>query len=104
MRKEMSPAERKLWSKLRGDNFHGLRFRRPHSIGIYIADFFCPRFNLVIEVDGDSHFEPEALKWDKDRSEYFAGLGLKELRFTNVEVFSNMDGVLTEIERRLGLT
>ena len=104
MRKEMSPAERKLWSYLRGDSFHSLRFRRQHPIGIYIADFFCPRFNLVIEVDGDSHFEPEAMKWDKDRSAYFASLGLKELRFTNVDVFGNIDGVLSAIERRLGLT
>ena len=104
MRKKISPAERKLWSHLRGDRFYSLRFRRQHPIGIYIADFFCPRFNLVIEVDGNSHFEPEAMQWDRDRTDYLASLELKELRFTNADVFSNIDGVLSEVERRLGLT
>jgi very-short-patch-repair endonuclease len=59
MRKEMSPAELELWSRIRGNQMCGLRFRRQHPIGIYIADFFCPCKNLVVEVDGDSHFEPE---------------------------------------------
>ena len=86
MRKEMSAAELKLWSKIRGDRMCGLRFRRQHPIGIYIADFFCPRKNLVIEVDGDSHFGPEQQQWDKNRTQHFEDIGLREIRFTNEQV------------------
>ena len=55
MRKELTPAELKLWNALRGDQLLGLRFRRQHRVGSYIADFFCHAARLVVEVDGDSH-------------------------------------------------
>ena len=93
MRKQMSPAELKLWSRLRGDELEGVRFRRRHPVGIFVADFFCPRFNLVVEVDGDSHFDEEAQRYDEERTAYFAGIGLKEIRFTNVDVLKNIENV-----------
>ena len=103
MRSEMSAAELKLWSRLRGDKLAGLRFRRQHPIGIFIADFFCPALDLVVEVDGDSHFEPEQQQWDKDRAEHFTSIGLRELRFTNEQVLKNIDGVLNTIARTAGV-
>ena len=103
MRKKMSPAEAKLWSRIRGDQISGLRFRRQHPIGPFIADFFCSRKNLVVEVDGDSHFNPESSQYDKDRTEYFLGLGLHEIRFTNVDVFTSIDGVVDAIARAVGV-
>jgi very-short-patch-repair endonuclease len=87
MRRKMTQAEVKLWSRIRGDQIGGLRFRRQHAIGPFIADFFCPAKRLIIEVDGDSHFEPEQGQYDKHRTSYFAELGLHELRFTNPDVF-----------------
>jgi very-short-patch-repair endonuclease len=103
MRSEMSAAELKLWSHLRGDKLAGLRFRRQHPIGIFIADFFYPALDLVVEVDGDSHFEPEQQQWDTDRTEHFVSIGLRELRFTNEQVLKNIDGVLNTIARAAGV-
>jgi very-short-patch-repair endonuclease len=102
MRTHMSLAEVRLWSHLRGDRLEGLRFRRQHPIGPYVADFFCPRRNLVVEVDGDSHFTPEQQRYDADRTNYFTELGLREIRFTNVDVLTNIEGVLGEIARVAG--
>jgi very-short-patch-repair endonuclease len=104
MRKKMPPAEAILWARLRGDRIGGFRFRRQHPIGIYIADFFCSRKNLVIEVDGDSHFRgPEEEQWDKDRMQHFLSIGLREIRFTNQEVLKNVDGVVNTIAHELGV-
>jgi very-short-patch-repair endonuclease len=103
MRRKMTPAEAKHWSRIRGDQLGGLRFRRQHPIGPFITDFFCPGKRLVVEVDGDTHFEPGAEQADNDRTSYFAELGLRELRFTNVDVLTNVDGVVAEIMRFVGL-
>jgi very-short-patch-repair endonuclease len=103
MRSKMSPPELKLWSRIRGDQIGGRRFRRQHPIGPFMADFFCSRYNLVIEVDGDSHFEPGREQDDRDRTRYFAGLGLREIRFTNLEVLRNIDGVVDAIGRAVGV-
>ena len=103
MRRKMTPAELKLWSRIRGDQLGGLRFRRQHPVGPFITDFFCPEKRLVGEVDGDTHFEPGAEQEDRKRTAYLAELGLHELRFTNVDVLTNVDGVVAEIMRFVGL-
>jgi very-short-patch-repair endonuclease len=92
MRKNLTPAELKLWSKLRGDQLLGLRFRRQHRLGSYIADFYCPARNLVIEVDGDSHAERQ--EYDQKRTHWMETCGLRVVRFTNDEVMTNLDSVL----------
>ena len=79
----------------------GIKFRRQHSIGGYIADFYCPLKKLVIEIDGSQHFEKEAEEYDKIRSDYFKGLDIKVLRFTNAEINTNMDGVVLKIQSKL---
>lgn len=77
----------------------GYKFRRQQSIGPYIVDFYCPRLKLVIEVDGDSHFLDEAIEYDRKRQKYIESFGTKFLRFTNLEIYENIDEVLEEILR-----
>src|ERR1051325_9176649 len=96
MRKNQTPAERKLWSALRGDQICGLRFRRQHRIGSYIADFFCDAAGLVIELDGASHDERK--EYDAKRTYWISKRGLDAIRFSNEEVMGNLDGVLVAIE------
>jgi very-short-patch-repair endonuclease len=95
MRKELTPAELKLWSASRGDQLMGFRFRRQHRIGSYIADFFCHAARIVVEVDGDSH--EERVEYDAKRTYWMSQEGLSVIRFTNDEVLKNLDGVLAMI-------
>ena len=95
MRKELTPAELKLWNALRGDQLLGLRFRRQHRVGSYFADFFCHAARLVVEVDGDSH--DERREYDEKRTQWISMRGLRVIRFTNDEVLKNIDGVLQTI-------
>jgi very-short-patch-repair endonuclease len=97
MRQEIPLAEKILWSKLRGDQFHGLRFRRQKPIGQFIADFYCPAAKLVVELDGDSH--SERIEYDTKRTAYVQSRGLREVRFQNEDVINNIDVVLQELER-----
>ena len=94
MRQHLTDAELKLWQALRGDKL-GVRFRRQHRIGSYIADFFCHAAKLVVEVDGDSHDEQE--EYDRKRTYWMTKKGLHVIRFTNEEVFKHLDGVLKAI-------
>ena len=100
LRTKQTPQEVLLWSRLRREQL-GIKFRRQHSIGGYIADFYCPLKKLVIEIDGSQHFEKEAEEYDKIRSDYFKGLDIKVLRFTNAEINTNMDGVVLKIQSKL---
>ncbi len=97
MRKTPPEGERLLWYKLRNRYLHGLKFRRQHQIGSYIADFYCDERQLVVEVDGWQHFDNEGLTSDEARTRYLESLGLHVVRFTNAEVLSNLDAVLEPI-------
>ncbi|MBV9755441.1 MAG: endonuclease domain-containing protein [Alphaproteobacteria bacterium] len=94
MRREPTPAERKLWSALRNWQVDGLKFRRQVPIGPYIADFFCPTARLIVEVDGDTHGKPNH---DLRRDRWMHAQGLRVLRVWNNEVLSTLDGVLQHI-------
>jgi very-short-patch-repair endonuclease len=100
LRNNQTPQEVLLWSRLRREQL-GFKFRRQHSIGGYIADFYCPSKKLVIEIDGSQHFEKENKEYDKIRSYYFKGLNIKVLRFTNAEINTNMSGVIQKIFSKL---
>ncbi|MFM5588696.1 endonuclease domain-containing protein [Aeromonas rivipollensis] len=89
-------TERRLWQVLRAGQL-GVKFRRQQGIGPYIADFYCPERLLVIEVDGNSHFDERGLSHDKQRDAYMAGLSLTVLRFSNREVMQNLPGVVVSI-------
>jgi very-short-patch-repair endonuclease len=91
LRKNMTDAERLLWSRLRRRQVHGLRFRRQHPIGPFIADFACHQAGLVIELDGGQH----ALAKDKDaaRTRWLERSGYRVLRFWNHDVLTQIDAV-----------
>ncbi|MDD4924168.1 MAG: endonuclease domain-containing protein [Dehalococcoidales bacterium] len=97
LRHDMTDTERYLWSKLKMRQLNGYQFYRQKPIGNYIVDFYCPALKLVIEVDGSQHFYNDGLEHDKERDAYINSLGLKVLRFTNVEVLKNMQGVFDKI-------
>ncbi|MCL4458418.1 MAG: DUF559 domain-containing protein [Chloroflexi bacterium] len=100
LRKGMTPPERRLWSALRGEQL-GAKFRRQHPIGLYIADFYSWEAGLVMEVDGDTHFNSEASAYDRERDAYLKAHGLDILRFTNDEVLHQLEGVVTTIRGAL---
>lgn len=99
----MTETEIMLWNRLRRKQINGLQFYRQKPLGKYIVDFYCPARNTVIEVDGGQHFWDENIKKnDAERDEYFTDvLGLKILRFNNVDVFQNIEGVMNAIIQAL---
>ena len=101
LRENMTDAERHLWAKIRMKQLKGYQFYRQKPVGDYIVDFFCPRAKLVIEVDGSQHFSSETTDYDRIRDEYLRSLGLRVLRFTNIEVLTNTEGVLERISENM---
>ncbi|MCE9523611.1 MAG: DUF559 domain-containing protein [Alphaproteobacteria bacterium] len=102
LRKTMSKAEAVLWMQLRGSRVKGMRFRRQHPIGPFIADFACVKARLVIEVDGDTHASEEAQAYDARRRRYLMRCGWRELRFSNEAVLRDLDFVVGEVGREVG--
>lgn len=97
LRKNMTDAERRLWTRIRGKQLKGRQFYRQKTIGDYIVDFYCPSAKLVIELDGGQHYSEEGQLKDKVRDEYLAGLGLQVLRFSDRDVLMQADSVLEKI-------
>ncbi len=93
----MPPAEIILWSKLRGKNLEGLKFRRQYSIGSFVVDFYCPERKLAIEIDGESHYVDGATERDKMRQSIIESAGVSFLRFTNHDVYERLEGVIEKI-------
>jgi very-short-patch-repair endonuclease len=96
LRRNSTAPEQKLWAKIRGKQL-GVKFRRQHGIGRYIADFYCPEYALVIELDGDSHYREGAKEYDHIRDNFMRSLGLHVLRFSNHDVMRNIEGVVATI-------
>ena len=97
-RKHMTEAESVLWHCLRGSQL-GCQFRRQHPIYGYIPDFVCLKKRLVVEVDGGYHYIGNQPLSDEERTNYLNQYGFEVIRFTNEEVLSNIDNVLTTIKR-----
>jgi very-short-patch-repair endonuclease len=99
LRKNMTPAERKLWY----DYLKTFKFRvlRQRPIDNFIVDFFCAQLKLVIEVDGEGHFTNDGKDYDWERTQILEGYGLKVLRFTNDEVLQDWEGVCWRIEESI---
>lgn len=95
MRRNMTPAEHRLWQRLRAGRLEGLHFRRQQVIDGYIVDFYCHAASLVVEVDGGVHFGQET--YDRGREELLTTRGLRVLRFLNSDVDKNIDTVLAVI-------
>jgi adenine-specific DNA-methyltransferase len=99
LRREMTPPERKLWKALRGEQL-GVKFRRQHPIGPYIADFYSREAQLVVEVDGVvAHSGEEAFEYDRARDTYMESLGLRVMRIPASEVERNLEGVRDAIKQ-----
>lgn len=96
LRKRMTKEERRLWFEFL--RLYEVRFRRQKVIGNYIVDFYCAEAQLVVELDGSQHFEPEALERDAERTAYLEQYGLTVLRIPNSEVVRNFFGVCETID------
>lgn len=101
LRNNATPAERQLWTHLKGKGLKGFKFRRQYGVGSFILDFYCPAAKLGIEIDGDSHFLPDKIEYDKRRTNFINYLGIKIIRFTNDEVHTNVFEVLKVIGAEL---
>ena len=99
LRKTMTKEERKLWYEfLRGLS---CTVNRQKVIGAYIVDFFCASAKIVIELDGSQHYEAEASEKDARRDAYFKKVGIKVLRYTNLDISQNFQGVCEDILREI---
>lgn len=102
LRKNMTPWERKLWYEFLREQ--SPRFLRQKPIGNYIVDFYCPSRRLAVELDGGQHFEPQGQEHDARRTAELEKLGVKVLRFSNLEVDRNFRGVCEQILNDLKLS
>jgi very-short-patch-repair endonuclease len=100
LRNKSTSAEASLWNILKNKQLDNRKFRRQHSIGNYIVDFYCPSERLIIELDGDSHGDYIQIQKDIERDEILKGLGYSIIRFENRFVFQDPDFVKAEIISR----
>lgn len=97
LRKNQTKAEEIFWFELRNNKL-GAKFKRQHSISGYIADFYCQKYKLIIELDGEIHNTKEAVEYDEVKDKFFKELGYKILRFQNSEVENDVEKVLDKIK------
>jgi very-short-patch-repair endonuclease len=95
MRHPQTPAEGKLWARLRNAQLGGYKFRRQHPIDRFIVDFYCAACRLVIEIDGDTH--AEQVEYDAARTEWLIERGYRVVRFQNDDVHRRLEAVLEAI-------
>jgi cyclase len=100
LRNRVTESESLLWERLKGKQL-GLKFRRQHPISNYIADFYCHEIRLLIELDGSIHNKPEILANDIERQRNLEELGLTVIRFTNYELYSNLNSVVGKIKEAI---
>ena len=101
LRRTMTKAEVILWTRLRGKQLGGHKFRRQHPIGPYIADFACTSQQIVLEVDGWTHSSDAEREHDQRRTEFMAELGWTVIRVENDDVYSEEDRTLNYILARM---
>ena len=94
LRSHMTEAEQLLWQRVRRKQILGLQFYRQKPILNFIVDFYCPAVSLVIECDGGQHYTVEGLEADRARDQALSELGLITLRFSNHQIFTEIDAVI----------
>ncbi|MBQ3136814.1 MAG: endonuclease domain-containing protein [Clostridia bacterium] len=99
LRKAMTPQERHLWYDFLRD--YPIKFYRQRPIGAYIADFYCSKAKLVIEIDGSQHYTDEGKKYDDNRTEVINQFGADVIRFSNHDINVNYEGVCIVIDREI---
>ena len=98
LRNNSTAAESTLWKVLKNKQIDGLKFRRQHSIGPYIMDFYCPEIKLCIELDGEPHDNSEQYNADMERTKYINEEGITVVRFSNNVVFNNIEVIIESIK------
>ena len=98
-RQNATSSEAVLWEALKGKKLRGLKFRRQHPIGSYIADFYCHEVKLVVEIDGKYHLEADQQEYDRNRTAVLKEVGVQLLRFQNEQMLNNLADVLVKIEQ-----
>jgi len=101
LRNNATRAERILWKYLKNSQLENTKFRRQYSIDKFIIDFYSPEMKFAIEVDGNSHYDKEHIPYDIERENYIKSFGIKFQRFTNEEVYKNIDSVLLHISKKI---
>ncbi|AKD56446.1 endonuclease domain-containing protein [Spirosoma radiotolerans] len=105
IRKELcngaTDAEKLLWQHLKGSQLAGLKFRRQHSIGLFVLDFYCPSERLAIELDGEIHQTSEVRLNDEERQKAIETLEIQVIRFQNAAVMDNLSQVLRDIQQHV---
>ena len=94
LRKNMTDAERKLWTYLERNQL-GVPFRRQHAIGNFIVDFCCVKKKIIVELDGSQHLDLQ--EYDEDRTAYLKSRGYRVIRFWNNDVMNDINGVVLAI-------
>jgi very-short-patch-repair endonuclease len=101
LRNATPEAEVILWSRLKGRQLLGCKFRRQYSVGSFVIDFFSVEIKLGIELDGESHFRSGAPEYDRSRQHFIESFGIRIVRILNTEVYENLDGVLEVLGREV---
>ena len=96
LRNYMTDYEKRLWYQCLC--LFPVRFNRQKRLGNYIVDFYCHKAKLVIEVDGEQHYEEDFIKYDLERTKFLESYGLKILRFSNYDINDNFEGICEYIE------
>lgn len=103
LRNRQTEAEIVLWERLRLNRLEGYRFKPQHPISNFIADFYCHKAKLVVEIDGDSHNSESQVTYDDNRTRVLGEFGLTVIRFKNEDVLQRLDFVVEEIKKNLPL-
>ena len=101
LRQNIVKAEKIIWDKIRNRQIEDCKFRRQYSVEKFVIDFYSPILKLAIEIDGESHFIEGAAEYDRERQIYIESLGIKFIRFTNNDVYENLNGVLESIAMKV---
>ncbi|MBC7556544.1 MAG: endonuclease domain-containing protein [Chryseobacterium sp.] len=101
LRKNETETEKILWENLRDNQLQGFKFRRQHPISLYIADFYCHKLKLIIEIDGGYHDSSEQVQKDQERTEILNSNGLEVIRFTDQEIAENIEKVIEQITLKI---
>ena len=104
LRKTLTPAEAAFWNLVKNSKLDGRKFRRQHSIGKYIFDFYCPSEKLAIELDGQLHFVDHPKLNDRTKRKFAESQGIRVLRFEKKLVFEDAEWVLAIIRSNFGWT
>jgi very-short-patch-repair endonuclease len=101
LRSKMTKAEAIVWQKLRCKQIDNCKFRNQYSVDRFVLDFYSPEIKLAIEIDGESHFQEGVAQYDEQRQIFIESAGIKFLRFTNKDVYENLNGVLETIAYKI---